>query len=96
MHIPRKSKWPKRRAFPEISVGWCLAVRDDYETLRVTQDEQVVVIALNRPEVHNAFNAQMIQDLTDAFESLTGTRRFVSSFCVERDDLSVPAQTRSG
>ncbi len=40
----------------------------DYETisLEATQ-EGLVVITMNRPEVRNAFNVQLIEELTDAF-----------------------------
>lgn len=43
----------------------------DYETIRLeATQEGLAVITLARPEVHNAFNALMIAELTDAFELL--------------------------
>jgi len=33
-------------------------------------DKKIAIITLRRPEVHNAFNAQLIQDLTSAFTAL--------------------------
>ncbi len=32
----------------------------------------VAIVLLNRPDLHNAFNAQVIEELTDAFETLRG------------------------
>ena len=43
----------------------------DYETIRLeATQEGLAVITLARPDVHNAFNALMIAELTDAFELL--------------------------
>lgn len=39
-----------------------------YQTILFSQKEKVVRISLNRPEVHNAFNATMIWELAEAFE----------------------------
>jgi methylglutaconyl-CoA hydratase len=36
-----------------------------YQTILVRQDGPVVQLALNRPEVRNAFNAEMVAELTD-------------------------------
>jgi len=41
-----------------------------YETIKVETDRRVARITLNRPEVHNAFNYQMLLDLLDAFAKL--------------------------
>ncbi len=41
-----------------------------YETLEVLCDGGVATIWMNRPEVHNAFNAQLIADLTAACKAL--------------------------
>lgn len=41
------------------------------ETLKVESDDRgVVTVILNRAEVHNPFNAKMIEELTSTFESL--------------------------
>ena len=41
-----------------------------FETLEIFRDGQVATIWMNRPERHNAFNAQVIAELTQAFEAL--------------------------
>lgn len=41
-----------------------------YQTIEVSQAENIARIFLNRPDVHNAFNATMIAELTDAFETV--------------------------
>jgi methylglutaconyl-CoA hydratase len=41
-----------------------------FETLEITRDEKVATIWMNRPDRHNAFNAQVIAELTQAFQSL--------------------------
>jgi len=42
-----------------------------YKTIKVTTDKQgVTAVIMSRPEVHNAFNAEMIVELTSAFEAL--------------------------
>ena len=43
-----------------------------YKTISVKRKDraEVLWIVLNRPEVHNAFNAEAILELTDAFESV--------------------------
>lgn len=38
-----------------------------YETILFGYEDRVGCISLNRPEVHNAFNATMIRELADAF-----------------------------
>lgn len=44
---------------------------DDYELMTLDATPAgIAVITLNRPEVHNAFNAQLIAELTSAFETL--------------------------
>lgn len=43
-----------------------------YETLQVDRDRAVVRVNLHRPNVRNAFNEQMIADLTDVFGKLGG------------------------
>jgi methylglutaconyl-CoA hydratase len=41
-----------------------------FETLEILRDHQVATIWMNRPDRHNAFNAQVIAELTQAFELL--------------------------
>lgn len=38
-----------------------------YKTLQITEASQVLTVSLNRPELRNAFNSQLIIDLTDVF-----------------------------
>lgn len=38
-----------------------------YETLEIARENSVVTIWMNRPERHNAFNAEVIAELTQAF-----------------------------
>jgi methylglutaconyl-CoA hydratase len=44
----------------------------EYETIKVETSEGICSITLNRPEVHNAFNAAMIRELREVFEWVTG------------------------
>lgn len=41
-----------------------------YQTILVTREDSVVHIALNRPQVHNAFNETMVQELRGAFDAV--------------------------
>lgn len=43
---------------------------DLYETIVIKEVDHVATIILNRPEVHNAFNPNMIEELTTAFKYL--------------------------
>lgn len=42
----------------------------EYQTIVCESKEQVATVWLNRPEVHNAFNEEMISELIDCFESI--------------------------
>lgn len=64
-----------------------------YETIEIHREKDVVTVYLNRPEVHNAMNEQLIKELTSCFEELskddktriiilTGKRK---SFCAGAD-----------
>ena len=45
----------------------------DYSTIQLSATPGgVAVVLLNRPDKHNAFNAQVIEELSDAFETLRG------------------------
>jgi methylglutaconyl-CoA hydratase len=44
----------------------------EYQTILVSQDGPLLNIALNRPEVHNAFNEVMIAELQDAVDQTVG------------------------
>ncbi|MEM0467307.1 MAG: enoyl-CoA hydratase/isomerase family protein [Candidatus Thermoplasmatota archaeon] len=65
----------------------------NYSTIMVTQNKDVATVALHRPEVHNAFNEKVIEELIKCFRSLsndqsirvivlTGTGK---SFCAGAD-----------
>ncbi len=41
-----------------------------YETILIEVTDHVVIVSLNRPEVHNAFNPIMIEELTTIFKYL--------------------------
>jgi methylglutaconyl-CoA hydratase len=43
----------------------------NYETLATTKKDDVVTVALNRPEVHNAMNQALLHELTDCFQQLS-------------------------
>ena len=43
----------------------------DYETIEIFREKDIVTVYLNRPEVHNAFNEQLIKELTSCFEDLS-------------------------
>lgn len=54
-------------------------------TIQTVQRDQVLIITLNRPELHNALNPAMIQALTAAFQGLQN-----------RDDVRVVILTGNG
>lgn len=41
-----------------------------YQTIIFSQQDEIARLSLNRPEVHNAFNSQMIAELDEAFEEV--------------------------
>lgn len=57
----------------------------ELETLNVVEREGVVTIALQRPEVHNAFNDTLIREMLELFDSFDG-----------RDDLRAVVLRGSG
>jgi len=64
-----------------------------FELLDLFKHQDIVRITLNRPEVHNAFNDQLVQELTDCFKELgkdDGVRVIIltgagESFCAGAD-----------
>ena len=42
-----------------------------YETLEINKEKNIVTITLNRPEVHNAMNEQLMVELTNCFENFS-------------------------
>ncbi|MBN8532391.1 MAG: enoyl-CoA hydratase/isomerase family protein, partial [Alphaproteobacteria bacterium] len=61
--------------------------------ITVSTEDRVAVVSLNRPEVHNAFNAAMIAEVTEAFGTLAGDAALLAvvlegagpSFCAGGD-----------
>jgi methylglutaconyl-CoA hydratase len=47
----------------------------NYKTILFESREAVATIWLNRPEIHNAFNEEMISELIDCFEFIEGEKR---------------------
>ena len=44
---------------------------NSYQTIKLKKSKNgVATVTMNRPEVHNAFNAQMISDLTEVYNKL--------------------------
>ncbi len=43
-----------------------------YDLLTKIHEGRVCRVTLNRPDVHNAFNAQLIAELRSAFEEIEG------------------------
>jgi methylglutaconyl-CoA hydratase len=46
----------------------------DYEMIKVVRQDRVVRIVLNRPDVHNAFNGRMVEELAAAVEAVANDR----------------------
>ena len=43
---------------------------DNYKSLLVNVEQHIATVTLNRPEIRNAFNDEMIADLTEVFKTL--------------------------
>lgn len=41
-----------------------------YETILFSKEKKIARVAFNRPEVHNAFNSELIGEIDDAFEKI--------------------------
>lgn len=60
-------------------------------SLKITNDKNSLVVELNRPDIHNAFNAEMIEELTQTFLNIpNGVRAILlkgagKSFCAGGD-----------
>lgn len=47
-----------------------------HHTILIELSDQVITIRLNRPEVHNAMNEEMISELTRAFQDIASSEKF--------------------
>lgn len=64
-----------------------------YQTIQVEIENRVATVALNRPEVRNAFHPTMIRELTEAFREIAGRKDLAvvrlrgegKSFCAGAD-----------
>src|SRR6185503_4405672 len=62
-----------------------------YKTLLVTEADSGITVSLNRPDVHNAFNDELIAEAIDVFSNISKTARAVilrgsgQTFCPEAD-----------
>ena len=54
----------------------------NYKSLLVKVEQHVATVTLNRPEIRNAFNDEMIAELTDAFSTLGADDK---AFCAGAD-----------
>jgi methylglutaconyl-CoA hydratase len=61
-----------RRAAPAANAAVRSKAATGYETIAVDTRESVALVVLSRPEVHNAFNATLIAELTRALRALDG------------------------
>ena len=65
----------------------------EYDTIEVLKAKDIVTVKLNRPDVHNAMNAQMMEELTTCFKELSSDKTVRSiiltgngkSFCAGAD-----------
>jgi methylglutaconyl-CoA hydratase len=64
------------------------------DQLKITSGKEITIVTLNKPEIHNAFNDELIVELTDAFTGMTtdagDTRAIIltgkgRSFCAGAD-----------
>jgi methylglutaconyl-CoA hydratase len=67
-----------------------------YETLEILRDGGVATIWMNRPDVHNAFNEQLIAELTAACQASTPTTRCAWWCSPGAARASRPAPTSTG
>src|ERR1700694_3467716 len=64
----------------------------NYKTLIVSENDGVLTVTLNRPEVHNAFNDELIAEAIDLFGGIDASRARVvvlrsvgANFCAGAD-----------
>jgi len=43
----------------------------EYETIKLERDKDIATVILNRPDVHNAMDEKMMQELTSCFQNLS-------------------------
>ena len=67
-----------------------------YRTLVVDVRDCVALVALARPDVHNAFNETLIAELTRRCGRSTPTTRCAPSSCSATAEASAPAPTSTG
>eukprot|EP01120_Amphizonella_sp_Union-15-10_P013197 TRINITY_DN6097_c0_g1_i1.p1 TRINITY_DN6097_c0_g1~~TRINITY_DN6097_c0_g1_i1.p1 ORF type:complete len:290 (+),score=43.68 TRINITY_DN6097_c0_g1_i1:61-930(+) len=74
--LAKHSKFSSSRS----KIFWSSLLRRSYTTIELTQRNNkpfVTEIALNRPEVHNAFNSVLVEELTQAFKNISKETRVV-------------------
>jgi hypothetical protein len=68
-----------------------------YETIAVDTRESVAIVVLSRPDVHNAFNATLIAELTRALQGARSRRHgALRSSCWAKARASAPAPISTG
>lgn len=45
-------------------------IKEKYETLKYEIEDRIILVRLNRPRVHNAFNKTLLNDLVDILEAI--------------------------
>lgn len=89
------------KQIPERSI--LFLVMSQYATLEIHQENKSLVVSLNRPELHNAFDQRMITELTEVFRAVDkrqGVRSVVltgqgSTFCAGADLSMMKAAAES-
>lgn len=52
-------------------------------TIKLSKSNNIAYLELNRPEVHNAFNAEMIQELTEVFSYIGETEKNLLAIVIQ-------------
>ena len=63
---------------PSLACSACRRCKINFQYLQLEQQQQVATVWINRAELHNAFNTQVIEELNQCFQSLN-----------QRDDIRV-------